>query len=151
MHMPAKLKNIFVKAFRRIGKVRFSLLAVTEEHLSTSSLCQKKIRQSNRRTSVYFVTLSPSYTLCLFDKTAATETCQRERKDGSGRPEERQWEVKKAGCPGERATPASPNGRNDDTKRPGRLSRRGSLRRSFGPFGIAAGVARGVKKSQVAE
>ena len=95
--MPAKLKNIFVKAFRRIGKVRFSLLAVTEEHLSTLLLCRKKIRQSNRRTSVHFITLSTFHTLYLFDKTAAGETCQRERKDESGRPEDCRWEVKKAG------------------------------------------------------
>ena len=117
-----------------------SLLAVTEEHLSTLLLCRKKIRQSNRRTSVHFVTLSTFYTLYLFDKTRVVETGKRERKDGSRRPEEHRWEVKKAGCPGERAAPARPNGRNDDTKRPGRLSRRGSLRRSFGPFRIVAGV-----------
>lgn len=85
-------------------------------------------------------TLSTFHTLYLFDKTTMAETCQRERKDGLGRRKKHRWEVKKAGCPGERAAPARPNGRNDDTKRPGRLSRRGSLRRSFGPFGIVAGV-----------
>lgn len=49
------------------------------------------------------------------------------------------------------ATLACPNSCNDNAKGPGRASRRGSLRRSFGPFGIVAGVARDIKKSQVAE
>ena len=64
---------------------------------------------------------------------------RRGRENGGGK-------AKKAGCPGERAAPARPNGRNDDAKGPGRLSRRGSLRRSFGPFGIVAGVGRWSRK-----
>lgn len=97
-----KYMKYFRKSIPSNRQSSVSLLAVTEEHLSTLLLCRKKIRQSNRRTSVHFVTLSTFYTLYLFDKTRVEETGKRERKDGSRRPEEHRWEVKKAGCPGER-------------------------------------------------
>lgn len=51
----------YIKYFRKSipsnRQSSVSLLAVTEEHLSTLLLCRKKIRQSNRRTYVYFVYL----------------------------------------------------------------------------------------------
>ena len=68
---------------------------MAEELLSTLLLCRKKTRQSNRKTSVYFVTLSPSHTLYLFDKTRVAETGKRERKGGSGRRKKHWGEVKR--------------------------------------------------------
>lgn len=58
---------------------------------------------------------------------------RRGRENGGGK-------AKTVGRPCERATLARPNSCNDNAKGPGRASRRGSLRRSFGPFGIVAGV-----------
>lgn len=86
-----------------------------------------------------------------FDKNPVAKTRQRAWSGGPKRPRKRGWQGENGRPTMREATLACLNSCNDNAKGPGRASRRGSLRRSFGPFRIVAGMGRVVKKNQVAE